>query len=191
MVDRAKIEDQLATLDKLIPLVEKAERADVRFRRAELLVDHWYSTGDRHDLELAVSTYGEIKDESPDYPRLDEVLYFLADALDHLKREQDSVAALRELIQKFPTSKHVPRANWELAESSLRSNDRPKAAALFDRLLSDPELGLAARTRLVEIAIDARDRPALNRYCKPVPTLPASTDIQRQTLERLRDDCGR
>jgi len=59
----------------------------------------------------AVALYKAIIAKYPDYPRLDEVLYFLAENLSRRnKADPDALKAYRALITKFPDSRYVPDA---------------------------------------------------------------------------------
>jgi TolA-binding protein len=57
----------------------------------------------------AVALYKAIIAKYPDYPRLDEVLYFLAENLSRRnKADPDALKAYRALITRFPDSRYVP-----------------------------------------------------------------------------------
>ena len=75
--------------------------------------------GEKKDLEResarhkdqAVALYKAIVAKYPKYPRLDEVLYFLAENLSKRNRnDPDALKAYRALIQRFPQSRYVPDA---------------------------------------------------------------------------------
>ena len=61
--------------------------------------------------DQAVALYKAIVAKYPKYPRLDEVLYFLAENLSKRNRnDPDALKAYRALIQRFPQSRYVPDA---------------------------------------------------------------------------------
>jgi TolA-binding protein len=80
---------------------------------------------ERKDLELqqrklrdqAVALYGAIIKRWPKYPRLDEVLYFLAENLSKRDRhDPDALKAYGALIERFPKSRFVPDAWMAVGE---------------------------------------------------------------------------
>jgi TolA-binding protein len=59
----------------------------------------------------AVALYKAIIGKFPKYPRMDEVLYFLAENLAKRDRaDPDALKAYRALIQRYPRSRYVPEA---------------------------------------------------------------------------------
>jgi TolA-binding protein len=61
--------------------------------------------------DQAVALYKAIVAKYPKYPRLDEVLYFLAENLSKRNRnDPEALKAYRALIQQFPSSRFVPDA---------------------------------------------------------------------------------
>ncbi len=80
---------------------------------------------EKRDLEVqqkklrdqAVALYGAIIKRYPKYPRLDEVLYFLAENLSKRNRyDPDALKAYGALIERFPKSRFVPDAWMALGE---------------------------------------------------------------------------
>src|SRR5512138_2067304 len=80
---------------------------------------------EKRDLEVqqkklrdqAVALYGAILKRFPKYPRLDEVLYFLAENLSKRNRnDPDAIKAYGALIERFPKSRFVPDAWMAVGE---------------------------------------------------------------------------
>ncbi len=67
--------------------------------------------------DQAVALYGAILKRYPKYPRLDEVLYFLAENLSKRDRmDPDALKAYRALIERFPKSRFLPDAWMAVGE---------------------------------------------------------------------------
>jgi TolA-binding protein len=67
--------------------------------------------------DQAVALYAAIVKRYPKYPRLDEVLYFLAENLSKRDRnDPDALKAYRALIERFPRSRFVPDAWMAVGE---------------------------------------------------------------------------
>jgi TolA-binding protein len=67
--------------------------------------------------DQSVALYGAIIKRYPKYPRLDEVLYFLAENLSKRNRtDADAIKAYGALIQRFPKSRFVPDAWMAVGE---------------------------------------------------------------------------
>ncbi|WP_242346770.1 tetratricopeptide repeat protein [Anaeromyxobacter terrae] len=94
-------DDQLIALGKGNP----AETARLQAEKTDL-------EGQSRKLQgQAVALYKAIIAKYPKYPRLDEVLYFLAENLSqHDRFDPDALKAYRALIQRFPNSRYVPDA---------------------------------------------------------------------------------
>jgi TolA-binding protein len=82
--------------------------------------------------EQAVALYKAIVAKYPKYPRLDEVLYFLAENLSKRNRnDPDALKAYRALIQRFPKSRYVPDAWMAFGEYYFeKANEKERIANL-------------------------------------------------------------
>src|SRR5262249_27721813 len=60
--------------------------------------------------------YTLIKNEYPDYPQLDEVLYYLAFEYEQASDYKNARTVYYELIQKRPNSKYIPNAYLAFGE---------------------------------------------------------------------------
>jgi TolA-binding protein len=94
--------------DRLIALGTKGDPREIDRLMAER--KDLERQAERHK-DQAVALYKAIIAKYPKYPRLDEVLYFLAESLSKRNRnDPDALKAYRALIQKFPQSRYVPDA---------------------------------------------------------------------------------
>src|SRR5512133_2286562 len=97
--------------------------------------------------DQAVALYKAIVAKYPKYPRLDEVLYFLAENLSKRNRnDPDALKAYRALIQRFPQSRFVPDAwmafgeyYFEKANASDRVGNLKKALEAYKKAASYQE----------------------------------------------------
>jgi tetratricopeptide (TPR) repeat protein len=67
-------------------------------------------------LQKEIKYYGLLRNEYPQYPRLDEVLFFAAIACAHQRDLREARKSLFELIQKVPSSPYVPFAYYAFGE---------------------------------------------------------------------------
>jgi TolA-binding protein len=94
--------------DRLIALGTRGDRREIDRLMAEKKAHERESA--RHK-DQAVALYKAIVAKYPKYPRLDEVLYFLAENLSKRNRnDPEALKAYRALIQRFPQSRYVPDA---------------------------------------------------------------------------------
>jgi TolA-binding protein len=99
--EEGRRDDRILALGKASP----AEVARLEAEKKDLARER------RRHQDQAVALYTEVVRRWPDYPRLDEVLFFLGENL--RKRNPDDIEALkayRALIQRFPQSRFVPDA---------------------------------------------------------------------------------
>ena len=124
--------------DRLIALGTRGDPAEIDRLMAQ-----------RKDLEAqqrklrdqSVALYGAIIKRYPSYPRLDEVLYFLAENLSKRTRnDPDAIKAYAALIERFPKSRFVPDAwmavgeYWfEKASGDARTKNLRKALGAYQK----------------------------------------------------------
>jgi TolA-binding protein len=82
--------------------------------------------------DQSVALYAAIVKRYPKYPRLDEVLYFLAENLSKRDRnDPDALKAYRALIERFPRSRYVPDAWMAVGEHWFeKGNGENRVASL-------------------------------------------------------------
>jgi tetratricopeptide (TPR) repeat protein len=109
-------------------------------RQARLQAEKAEAEGQFKDLQKqAVVLYKAIIAKHPDYPRLDEVLFFLArNLLLRDRTDAEAMKAYRALIQRFPDSPYVPDAwmafgeyYFEKANKGDRSGNLKKALEAY------------------------------------------------------------
>lgn len=70
----------------------------------------------KENAKLAVDQYSEIVQKYKDFPRNDEVLYFLGQNLMEMGDERRSLISYKRLIEKYPKSKYLPDAYLAFGE---------------------------------------------------------------------------
>lgn len=70
----------------------------------------------KENAKLAVDQYSEIVQKYKDFPRNDEVLYFLGQNLMEMGDERRSLISYKRLIEKYPKSKYLPDAHLAFGE---------------------------------------------------------------------------
>jgi TolA-binding protein len=130
--------------DRLIALGTKGDPREIDRLMAEK--KDLEKQADRYK-DQSVALYKAILAKYPKYPRLDEVLYFLAESLSKRNRnDPDALKAYRALIQKFPQSRYVPDAwmafgeyYFEKANASDRVGNLRKALEAYRKAASYQE----------------------------------------------------
>ncbi len=72
--------------------------------------------------KMAMDQYSEIVQRYKDFPRTDEVLYFLGHNLMEMGEDKKSLVAYRRLIEKYPKSKFIPDAHLAFGEYYFNSS---------------------------------------------------------------------
>jgi TolA-binding protein len=100
--------------DRLIALGTKGDPREID----RLMAEKKDLDGQQRKLrDQAVALYSAIVKKYPKYPRLDEVLYFLAENLSKRDRmDRDALKAYSALIQRFPNSRYLPDAWMAIGE---------------------------------------------------------------------------
>jgi len=113
--------------DRLIELGTRGDPAEIDRLTAEKRA---LDAEQKKLQQQAVALYKEIIRRYPNYPRLDEVLYFLAQNLQRRDRmDADALKAYRALIQRFPKSRFVPDSWMAFGEyyfEKANKSDRPQ-----------------------------------------------------------------
>jgi TolA-binding protein len=115
--------------DRLIALGTRGDPAEIDRLMAERKA---LETEQKRHRDQAVALYAAIIKRYPKYPRLDEVLYFLAENLSKRDRnDPDALKAFRALIQRFPRSRFIPDAWMAVGEYWFeRSNKVDRVGSL-------------------------------------------------------------
>ena len=94
----------------------------------------------RVEQASAIDRYREIAKRFPDYPRLDEVVFFLGENLWKQNRRAEALDAYKVLIKRFPKSRYVPDAwmaygehYFDSAEKANRQQNLWKALESYRR----------------------------------------------------------
>ena len=128
--DQTPTQSALTEYERLIELypqstyVEKARtrRAECRntLARAEFLAGYFY----QHTRQLcraAIPRYEGIVADYPDYRRLDEVLYRLAECLIETGRDAEAYPQLGKLIAEYPQSEYVEAARELMSRNANKA----------------------------------------------------------------------
>jgi outer membrane protein assembly factor BamD len=117
--DPSPLEKALVEYERLLdlypssPHVEDARNRirDVRqtIARSDYLVGWFYQKG-RQAWRAAINRYEEVVNDYPDYERLDEVLYRLAQSLDAAGRKAEALPHLDRLLGEYPQSPYADDA---------------------------------------------------------------------------------
>ncbi len=89
---------------------DKAGQERAKAEKAELLKKH------KQSRQLAVDQYAEIVQRYKDYPRTDEVLYFLGHSFMESGEDRKALVSFDRLIKKYKKSKYVPDAYLAFGE---------------------------------------------------------------------------
>ncbi len=130
--------------DRLIALGTRGDPREIDRLMAER--KDLQKQADRH-MDQAVALYKAIIAKYPKYPRLDEVLYFLAESLSKRNRNDlEAMKAYRALITRFPQSRYVPDCwmafgefYFEKANASDRVGNLKKALEAYRKAASYQE----------------------------------------------------
>ncbi|MFP4082924.1 MAG: outer membrane protein assembly factor BamD [Candidatus Aminicenantes bacterium] len=122
--DQTKTRQALAEFKKVItnyPLSEEAELAQEKIEECEeRLAEHTFSIGELYykmgAYKAAVSRLKEILTQYPNYSKMDEVYYHLADSYYKWKKVEESVPYFTKLISDFPESDYAKKAQHKLKE---------------------------------------------------------------------------
>jgi tetratricopeptide (TPR) repeat protein len=100
----------------------------------------------RTEQDEAIRLYRDIVKGWPQYPRLDEVVFFLGENLWRRQQRDEALKAYRALITRFPSSRFVPDAwmafgehYFDSAEKSARNENLKKALESYKRAAARTE----------------------------------------------------
>jgi hypothetical protein len=85
------------------------------------------------NAKLAVNQYTQIVQKYRDYPRTDEVLFFLAHNLMDLNEEKKALIAYGKLVKDYPKSRFVPDAYLAFGEYYFNNSKGPSRLAAQGR----------------------------------------------------------
>lgn len=88
--------------------------------------------------ESATQTYARLIRDYPDFPRMDEVLFSLAFALEEARQFDRARDVYRRLIKAHPTSRFVPYAWLSFAEFYFGEGEMSAARQFYSKVLEFP-----------------------------------------------------
>lgn len=153
--------------------------------------DAWLRSGDCHFVsrryEKAIEAYDRAIGTGigeADYAMLQKAL-----AQGALSRHNQKISTLDQLLKKFPRSSYYDQALYEMASTSLVTNDRRAAVAYFDQLIRERPRSVYAREAMLKTGLIYfnNDQPdqAIMHLRKVAETYPGTPDA-REALNTLR-----
>ncbi|MCC7538699.1 MAG: tetratricopeptide repeat protein [Deltaproteobacteria bacterium] len=86
----------------------------------------------------AIRSYAQLVQEHPDFPRMDQVLFYLGFALEEMRQHDRSRQVYHRLIKAFPTSKFIPNAYLSFAEYYFAQGDMEAAMQFYQKVVEFP-----------------------------------------------------
>ncbi|MGQ9672972.1 MAG: outer membrane protein assembly factor BamD [Candidatus Aminicenantales bacterium] len=122
--DQTKTHQALVEFKRVVtdyPLSEEAKLAQEKIKDCEdRLAAHYFSIGEHYyrvyAFKAATSRLLEILTNYPNYSKMDEVYYYLADAYFKWNKVEESVPYFTKLISDYPESKFAKKAQERLEE---------------------------------------------------------------------------
>jgi len=129
--DQTKTQQALAEFKKVIatyPLSEEAKSAQEKIKDCEeRLAAHISEIGRfyyrRNSFQAAVSRLNEIITTFPNYSKMDEVYFYLADSYFQWNKVDESIPYFTKLISDFPESKYAEKAQRKMEEINQNEED--------------------------------------------------------------------
>ncbi len=84
----------------------------------------------------AIRQYARLVQQHPNYASMDQVLFYLAFALEELQQFDRAREVYYRLIKAYPTSRFIPNALLSFAEYYFAGGDMNSARQFYDRVLS-------------------------------------------------------
>jgi TolA-binding protein len=156
-----------------------------------MIRDAWMRIGDCHFIsrryEKAIEAYDHvigIGTSEADYALMQKALAHGA-----LSRHNQKISTLDQLLKKFPRSSYYDQALYEMASTSLATNDKRAAVAYFDQLIRERPRSPYAREAMLKTGLIYfnNDQPeqAIEHLRRVAETYPGTPDA-REALNTLR-----
>jgi len=87
----------------------------------------------------AIENYRVILQNYPNYPRVDEALFFLAFSLNDIGEDQDALSMYSKLVKSYPKSDFVPDSYNAIGEYYFNNNNAFKALQAYKRAAQFPD----------------------------------------------------
>lgn len=153
--------------------------------------DAWLRSGDCHFIsrryEKATEAYDRVIGNNvaeADYALLQKAL-----AQGALSRHNQKISTLDQLLKKYPRSAYYDQALYEMASTSLVTNERRTAVAYFDQLIRERPRSVYAREAMLKTGLIYynNDQPdqAIMHLRKVAENYPGTPDA-REALNTLR-----
>lgn len=138
--DQTQTQDALVEFQRLLEIYPQSAYVELGrqriaecrqgLARAEYMVG-WFYQKTRKAWRASIARYEVVLDEFPDYARLDEVLFRLAECQSFMARNAEAAPHLARLLEEFPESPYAAeaRALFDAVRSSIPAAPAESAAA--------------------------------------------------------------
>ena len=99
---------------------------------------------------LAIQHYREILQQHPHYSRIDEVVFYLASALEEFQKPREALKLFQRLTKDYKRSSYLPEAYLKIGEYYFDQNHAKKALVAYKKTteLKSPNLHVYAMYKL-------------------------------------------
>lgn len=160
-------------------------------KEPRMLHDAWLRIGDGHfisrEYEKAIDAYNRVIDARQ--PEADYALLQKGLAQGAMARHNLKISSLDQLIKSYPRSTYYDQALYEMAATSIITNDYRSAIAYFDKLVKERPRSPFAREAMLKTGLiyfnNNQNQQAIEQLKKVAETYPGTPDA-REALNTLR-----
>ena len=102
------------------------------------------------ELEKLVEKSSEFVASFPEYKRVDEVYYYLGNALVRLERVEEGTKVFEKLVKEHPKARYVQPGMLELGMAYDKLGKHDKADEVYKKLIDHPEFGSRSYAKLAK-----------------------------------------
>ncbi len=132
-----------------VPTLTLAQKR-LKYQEIKALGKELATENKSEELEVLVQKATDFVKLLPKYKRVDEVYYYLGNALVRLKRVKEGITVFEELYKQLPDARYVAHSLLELGLAYDKLSQHDKADATFKKLIEHKKYGSRSKAKIAK-----------------------------------------
>ena len=149
------------------------QRPSFKYQEIKQLAKKLSNDNTPEELEKLVKKSSDFVAAFPEYRRIDQIYYYLGNALVRLDRTKEGIKVFEVLIEKHPDARWVAASLYELGLAYDKLNNHDKADEVYKKLIEHPKFGSQSYATKAKMVLEQDRASRTGEIAKPKATTSA------------------